>query len=180
VTVNAWGIAAAIVVWVAGLTGILLTTAPQETRALWRWSTRPRRDLGARRSLADIPSSDGDVVDSRHTGDARRGRPERDRARAAADVGLFRRVGLGGSMMATTNAPQQAVDPLAQQAATLLAKAMVTAHDRDLLWQRFHDLVVTTTAEMEEAPVRDAIDEIERRGLSLDVVARVVQQRLSE
>ena len=82
--------------------------------------------------------------------------------------------------MTATNAPQQAVDPLAQQAATLLAKAMVTSHDRDLLWRRFHELVVATAAELEEAPVRDAIDEIERRGLSLDVVARVVQQRLSE
>ena len=82
--------------------------------------------------------------------------------------------------MRATNAPEQALDPLAQQAATLLAKAMVTSHDRDLLWQRFHELVVATAAELEEAPVRDAIDEIERRGLSLDVVARVVQQRLSE
>ena len=80
-----------------------------------------------------------------------------------------------------TNAPHKpAIDPLAQQAATLLAKAMVTSHDRELLWQRFHDLVLATAAELEEAPVRDAIDEIERRGLSLDVLARVVQQRLSE
>lgn len=79
-----------------------------------------------------------------------------------------------------TNAPPQAIDPLAQQAATLLAKAMVTSQDRDLLWQRFHELVVATAAELEEAPVRDAVDEIERRGLSLDVVARVVHQRLSE
>lgn len=82
--------------------------------------------------------------------------------------------------MMATNAQQQAIDPLAQQAATLLAKAMVTSHDRDLLWQRFHELVTATAAELEEAPVRDAIDEIERRGLSLDVVARVVQQRLGE
>ncbi|HEX3330900.1 MAG TPA: hypothetical protein VHS27_13335 [Gaiellales bacterium] len=83
-------------------------------------------------------------------------------------------------MMAVTNAPQSAIDPLAQQAATLLAKAMVTSHDRELLWQRFRELVVATAAELEEAPVREAIDEIERRGLSLDVVARVVQQRLGE
>ena len=82
--------------------------------------------------------------------------------------------------MTPANAPQQPIDPLAQQAATLLAKAMVTSHDRDLLWQRFHELVVATAAELEEAPVRDAIDEIERRGLPLDVVARVVQQRLAE
>ena len=82
--------------------------------------------------------------------------------------------------MTATNAPEYAIDPLAQQAATLLAKAMVTSHDRDLLWQRFHELVVATAAELEEAPVREAIDEIERRGLRLDVVARVVQQRLSE
>ena len=82
--------------------------------------------------------------------------------------------------MTPANPPPQPVDPLAQQAATLLAKAMVTSHDRDLLWQRFHELVVATAAELEEAPVRDAIDEIERRGLRLDVVARVVQQRLGE
>ena len=82
--------------------------------------------------------------------------------------------------MTPANAPQQPIDPLAQQAATLLAKAMVTSHDRDLLWQRFHELVAATAAELEEGPVRDAIDEIERRGLRLDVVARVVQQRLGE
>jgi hypothetical protein len=82
--------------------------------------------------------------------------------------------------MMATGAPPQAIDPLAQQAAMLLAKAMVTSHDRDLLWQRFRDLVIATAAELEEAPVRDVIDEIERRGLSLDVLARVVQQRLSE
>ncbi len=82
--------------------------------------------------------------------------------------------------MTPVNTPEPTIDPLAQQAATLLAKAMVTSHDRDLLWQRFHELVVATAAELEEAPVRDAIDEIERRGLRLDVVARVVQQRLSE
>jgi len=83
-------------------------------------------------------------------------------------------------MMAVTNAPQQAVDPRVQQAASLLAKAMVTSRDRDLLWQRFYELVVGTAAELEEAPVRDAVDEIERRGLSLDVVARVVQERLAD
>jgi hypothetical protein len=57
---------------------------------------------------------------------------------------------------------------------------MVTSSNRELLWQRFHGLVVATVAELEEAPVRDAIEEIERRGVSLDVVARVVQQRLNE
>jgi hypothetical protein len=82
--------------------------------------------------------------------------------------------------MTVPNAPEQAMVPLAQQAATLFAKAMVTSNNRDLLWRRFHELVVATAAELEEAPVRDAIDELERRGLSLDVVARVVQQRLSE
>jgi hypothetical protein len=62
----------------------------------------------------------------------------------------------------------------------LLAKAMVASSDRELLWQRFCELVVATATELEEAPVRDAVEEIERQGLSLDVVARVVQQRLSE
>jgi len=82
--------------------------------------------------------------------------------------------------MTATNAPHQAIDPLAAQAATLLASAMVTSHDRELLWQRFYELVVAIATDLEEAPVRDAIEEIERRGVSLDVVARVVQQRLSE
>jgi hypothetical protein len=75
---------------------------------------------------------------------------------------------------------QPAIDPLAQQAATLLAQAMVTSDDRELLWQRFHERVAATAAELEEAPVREAIEEIQRRGLSLDLVARVVQKRLSE
>jgi hypothetical protein len=193
VTSDAWGIAAAIVLWVAGLTGILLTTAPEETRALWRRSTRPRRHLDARPSFADLSGSDGDVVDSRQIRDARASGSrrelsiqlrqavglDRDRPSESPDVGLSGGVRPGGAMMAT-NAPQQAIDPLAQQAATLLAKAMVTSQDRELLWQSFHELVVATAAELEEAPVRDAVDEIERRGLSLDVVARVVQQRLSE
>ena len=190
VTPNAWEIALAILVWLAGLTGILVTTAPEETRAFWRWSTRPRRHRAPRRSFS---SSDGDVVDSRDIRNApvsasRRDLfvqlkhvvgPESGRAGESAGMGRFWRDRLGGSMT-PANAPQQPIDPLAQQAATLLAKAMVTSHDRDLLWQRFHELVVATAAELEEAPVRDAIDEIERRGLPLDVVARVVQQRLAE
>src|SRR3954467_2403747 len=65
VTANAWGIAAAIVMWVAGLTGILVTTAPEETRVLWRWPPRPRRHLEPRRSLSALAGSVGDVVDSR-------------------------------------------------------------------------------------------------------------------
>jgi hypothetical protein len=82
--------------------------------------------------------------------------------------------------MAVPNAPTHAVDPLVQQAAMLLAKAVVTSRDRDLLWERFHEVVGGTAAELEEAPVRDAVDEMERRGLSLDLVARVVRQRLGE
>ena|SRR5689334_20441010 len=198
VILHAGEIAAVIVLWVAGLTGILLTTAPEETRTLWRWSTRPRPQPRPPRSFADlvrdVPGADGDVVDSRQI----RATPAPDRSRAplvqlrravgmeserpgeSAGVGLSTRFRSGASMMAVTNTPQPAIDPLAQQAATLLAKAMVTSHDRELLWQRFHELVVATAAELEEAPVREAIDEIERRGLSLDVVARVVQQRLGE
>jgi hypothetical protein len=190
VTPNAWEIAAAIVVWVAGLTIILVTTAPEETQAFWGSTTRPRRHRHPRRSF---PGSDGDVVDSRHIRDAPASASRRDlfvqakqavglvsdRASESAGVGRFWRDRLGGSMT-PASAPQPPIDPLAQQAATLLAKAMVTSYDRDLLWQRFHELVVATAAELEEAPVRDAIDEIERRGLRLDVVARVLQQRLSE
>jgi hypothetical protein len=72
------------------------------------------------------------------------------------------------------------IDPLAEQAATLLAKAMVTSHDRDLLWQRFRDVVTAHTKELEEAPVRDALEDLERRGLSLDVVARVIHEKLGD
>jgi hypothetical protein len=82
--------------------------------------------------------------------------------------------------MAVTDATQHVMDPLAEQAATLLAKAMVTSRDRDLLWERFRELVVGTAAELEEAPVRDALDEMERRGLRMDVVARLVRERLKE
>jgi hypothetical protein len=172
VTGNAWGIAAAIVLWVAGFMAILVATAPGETPVVWPWPTRPRRRLDRRRSFADPAGSEGDVVDSRQTRDAPASASRRDpfdqRPGESADVGLLERV------------PEQAIDPLAEQAATLLAKAMVSSSDRNLLWRRFHELVVATTKELEEAPVRDAVEEIERRGLSLDVVARVVQQRLSE
>jgi hypothetical protein len=82
--------------------------------------------------------------------------------------------------MAVEDAQRHKIDPLAEQAATLLAKAMVTGHDRELLWQEFRDLVVAHTKELEEAPVREALDEMERRGLSLDVVARVVHEKLGE
>jgi hypothetical protein len=70
------------------------------------------------------------------------------------------------------------IDPLAVQAANLLAKAMVTTHDRDLLWERFHELVVDQTRELEEAPIRAALDEMERQGVRLEAVARVVRDRM--
>jgi hypothetical protein len=82
--------------------------------------------------------------------------------------------------MAVQNAARHNIDPLAEQAATLLAKAMVTSHDRDDLWQQFRDVVVAQTKELEEAPVRDALEDMERRGLSLDVVARVIHEKLAE
>jgi hypothetical protein len=82
--------------------------------------------------------------------------------------------------MAVEDARRHKIDPLAEQAAMLLAKAMVTGHDRELLWQEFRDLVVAHTKELEEAPVREALDEMERQGLSLDVVARVVHEKLGE
>ena len=82
--------------------------------------------------------------------------------------------------MAVEDARLHKIDPLAEQAATFLAKAMVTSHDRDLLWQEFRDLVVAHIKELEEAPVREALDEMERQGLSLDVVARVVHAKLGE
>jgi hypothetical protein len=70
------------------------------------------------------------------------------------------------------------LDPLAEQAANLLAKAMVTSHDRDTLWERFHELVVDQTRDLEEAPIRAALDEMERQGVRLEAVARVVRDRL--
>jgi hypothetical protein len=70
------------------------------------------------------------------------------------------------------------IDPLAEQAANLLAKAMVTSHDRDTLWEGFHALVVEQTKELEEAPIREALDEMERQGVRLEAVARVVRDRL--
>jgi hypothetical protein len=70
------------------------------------------------------------------------------------------------------------LDPLAEQAASLLAKAMVTSHDRDALWERFHELVVDQTRDLEEAPIRAALDEMERQGVRLEAVARVVRDRL--
>ena len=175
-TLHAGEIAAVIVLWAAGLTAILLTTAAEETRALWWGSIRSGRQPRPRGSVADVvgvvPGADGDVVDSREIRDTFRSaspRPARSvETSAAVESG---RPG---------ESAQPAIDPLAQQAATLLAKAMVTSHDRERLWQQFHELVVATAAELEEAPVREAIEEIERQGLSLDVVARVVRKRLSE
>lgn len=87
--------------------------------------------------------------------------------------------------MAVDKAEQEAtkthhagLDPLAEQAAGLLAKAMVTSHDRDALWERFHELVVDQTRELEEAPIRAALDDMERQGVRLEAVARVVRDRL--
>ena len=53
--------------------------------------------------------------------------------------------------MAVDNAQERAMDPLAEQAVGLLAKAMVTSHARDAM---------------------------ERQGLRLEAVARVVRDRL--
>jgi hypothetical protein len=174
-TGDVWGIAAATLLWAAGLTAILVTTAPEGTRALRRWATGPRRQMDPRGSFGHLPGADGDVVDSRPV----RAASAWTNPSEPTDAGLLESVRVGAAMRGA-NTPQQAIDPLAQQAATLLAKAMVTSHDRDFLWRRFHELVDATAAELEEAPVRDAIDEFERLGLSLDVVARVVQQRLNE
>ena len=77
-----------------------------------------------------------------------------------------------------TEVHRPGLDPLAEQAANLLAKAMVTSHDRDTLWERFHELGVDQTKELEEAPIREALDEMERQGVRLEAVARVVRDRL--
>jgi hypothetical protein len=82
--------------------------------------------------------------------------------------------------MAVGNTARHALDPIAEHAATLLARAMVSSSDRDLLWQQFRDVVVAHTKDLEEAPVRGVLEDLERRGLRLDVVARVIQERLGE
>ena len=43
---------------------------------------------------------------------------------------------------ARVDARGRGIDPLAEQAANLLAKAMLTSRDRDALWECFHALVV--------------------------------------
>ena len=80
--------------------------------------------------------------------------------------------------MVVERARAHGIDPLAEQAVELLAKAMVTTRDREALWQRFHELVVAETKHLEEAPVREALDDLLHRGVSLEVVARVVRERL--
>jgi hypothetical protein len=69
-------------------------------------------------------------------------------------------------------------DPLARQAVGLLAKAMLSSRDRDGLWRRFQELVNEETTRLEEAPARELLAEAERRGISLDVVARVAVRSL--
>jgi hypothetical protein len=83
-----------------------------------------------------------------------------------------------GSQAARLDARGRGIDPLAAQAANLLAKAMVASRDRDALWARFQSLVVDEVAELEEAPIRDALEAMERQGIRLEAVARVVKDRL--
>jgi hypothetical protein len=82
------------------------------------------------------------------------------------------------SHVSRSDARERAIDPLAEQAATLLAKAMVTSHDREALWDWFHSLVVELVRGLEEAPIHAALEEMERRGLRLEAVARVLNDRL--
>ena len=69
------------------------------------------------------------------------------------------------------------IDPLAEQAATLLTKAMLANRDRDALWSAFRDLVDMQVRRLEEAPVRQVLDQLERSGVSLDLVARLAEER---
>jgi hypothetical protein len=78
----------------------------------------------------------------------------------------------------TVDARARGIDPLAEQAATLLAKAMVTSRNREALWERFHLLVVEEVSELEEAPIREALEAMERQGIRLEAVARVVNDRI--
>ncbi len=79
---------------------------------------------------------------------------------------------------ARVDARGRGIDPLAEQAANLLAKAMLTSRDRDALWECFHALVVDDVTELEEAPIREALEAMERQGIRLEAVARVVNDRL--
>jgi TPP-dependent pyruvate/acetoin dehydrogenase alpha subunit len=82
------------------------------------------------------------------------------------------------SHTARVDARGRGIDPLAEQAATLLAKAMVTSRDRDALWERFQSLVAEEVREMEEAPILEALEAMERQGIRLEAVARVVNDRI--
>jgi len=79
---------------------------------------------------------------------------------------------------ATVDTRARGIDPLAEQAATLLAKAMVTSRDRDALWERFQSLVVDEVRELEEAPILAALEAMERQGIRLEAVARVIHDRI--
>jgi hypothetical protein len=84
--------------------------------------------------------------------------------------------------MATQEVRPSRLDPLADEAATMLAEALLQVHgdERELLWHLFRDRVAAQVKELEEAPVRQALDDLERRGLNLAVVARILDRRLEE
>lgn len=79
---------------------------------------------------------------------------------------------------AMVDARGRGIDPLAEQASNLLAKAMVTSRDRDALWERFQSLVVEEVRELEEAPILEALEAMELQGIRLEAVARVVNDRI--
>jgi hypothetical protein len=61
-----------------------------------------------------------------------------------------------------------------------LAKAIVSLpyEDEDLLWHRFREVVVDRLSELREAPVRQALDELQSRGIDLQILARLASERL--
>lgn len=69
------------------------------------------------------------------------------------------------------------IDPLVERAADLLTRAMVASRDRETLWSEFRAMVVEQLARLDEAPVRDALDELERRGVNLELLARLAEER---
>src|SRR5690242_21928782 len=69
------------------------------------------------------------------------------------------------------------MDPLAAQAASLLARAMVATRDRQALWSAFRVLVAEHLQRLEEGPAREALDELERRGVNLELLARLAEER---
>jgi hypothetical protein len=74
---------------------------------------------------------------------------------------------------------QHQMDPRVADAAKLLAEFLVSgqAADRDGAWEAFCDLVVDQVQASEEALISQALDDLQGRGISVELVARMANQR---